>query len=158
MMDAYLWIKLLHILSSAILFGTGLGTAFHMWLTHRTGEPRSIATASRTVVIADFLFTTPAVILQPATGAALIRLAGTDPLDSWLIVTYGLYVVAGACWIPVVWLQIKIHGIARDAVATGRALPPQYDDCMRLWFALGWPAFGAVIAIFWLMVEKPDLW
>lgn len=158
MMEAFLWIKLVHILSSTVLFGTGLGTAFHMWMSHRGGELAAIATASRNVVIADFLFTTPAVVAQPITGAMLLHLSGIDPLASWLVVTYGLYAVAGACWIPVVWLQIRVRAMAGEAVAKGGELPPQYGRCMRLWFALGWPAFGALIAIFWLMVEKPDLW
>jgi uncharacterized membrane protein len=155
---AYLWIKVAHILSATILFGTGLGTAFHMWLTHRSGDLRAIATVSRNVVLADLLFTTPAIIVQPATGAALIHLAGSDPLASWLIAAYVLYAVAGACWLPVVWLQIKVRDIARSALENGRPLPPVYHRYMRFWFALGWPAFAAVVVIFWLMAAKPDLW
>jgi uncharacterized membrane protein len=158
MNDVYLWIKLLHILSSTVLFGTGLGTAFHMWFAHLNGDPRSIATVARNVVIADFLFTTPTVIVQPITGVALFWLDGFDPLSSWLVVTYFLYVIAGGCWLPVVWLQIKVRDAAREAVTAGLPLPAPYYRYMKIWFALGWPAFGAVIAIFWLMVTKPAIW
>ena len=158
MSDAYSWIKALHVVSSAILFGTGLGTAFQMWMAHRSGDPHSIATVSRHVVIADFLFTMPAVVIQPATGLALVWLTGFDPLASWLVAAYALYALAGACWLPVVWLQIQVRNLAREAVTSDHPLPTEYRRYMTLWFALGWPAFTAVLAIFWLMAAKPVLW
>lgn len=157
MSEPFLWIKVVHILSSTVLFGTGLGTAFHMWMAHRSGDVRTIATVSKNVVVADYLFTVPAVIVQPVTGAMLIWLTGTDPLALWLIVTYGLYVLAGACWLPVVWLQIRMRDLARASLETQSDLPAAYHTYMRAWFLLGWPAFLAVIAIFALMVGKPNL-
>jgi uncharacterized membrane protein len=157
-MTGHLWIKTLHIISATVLFGTGLGTAFHMWLAHLTRDARVVAAAARSTVRADFLFTTPAVILQPLTGALLIDGAGYHPDEPWLVAVYALYAVAGACWLPVVWLQIRARDLASAAAAAGAPLPPQYDRCMRLWFALGWPAFAAVLAIFWLMTTKPALW
>ncbi len=158
MSEAYTWIKILHIASSTILFGTGLGTAFQMWMAHLSGDPRSIATVARNVVRADLLFTMPSVVIQPLSGIALVWLAGFDPLASWLVVAYGLYGLAAACWLPVVWLQIRARDMAREAAAADRPLPQAYHRCMRLWFALGWPAFSAVLAIFWLMVAKPEFW
>jgi uncharacterized membrane protein len=156
MMNIYPWLIVIHILSSTVLFGTGLGTAFQMWLTHRSGNVASIATVARNVVIADFLFTAPTVVLQPATGILLVWWDGIDPLSPWLVTVYFLYLVAGACWLPVVWLQIKIRDIAVDSAATGRPLPAPYLRYMRLWFILGCPAFTAVMVIFWLMVNKPN--
>jgi uncharacterized membrane protein len=158
MSEAYAWLRLLHVLSATVLFGTGLGTAFQMWAAHRGGEPRAIATVARNVVLADFLFTTPAAIVQPASGLVLVWLAGIDPSSSWLVAVYVLYALIGACWLPVVWLQIGVRDLARDAAATGAKLPAEYHRRMTLWFALGWPAFLAMIAIFWLMVNRPDLW
>jgi len=158
MIEAYLWLKLLHIISATVLFGTGLGTAFQMWTAHLTGDAHAIAAVARNVVLADFLFTTPAVIVQPLSGVALLWLAGIDPLSSWLVAAYALYALAGACWLPVVWLQIRVRDLAGKAAAMETPLPASYHRCMRLWFALGWPAFAAVIAMFWLMVEKPELW
>lgn len=157
MSSAYLWLKVIHILSATVLFGTGLGTAFQMWMAHLSGDPRSIATVARNVVVADFAFTTPAVVIQPATGILLIWLSGADPFSSWLVAVYVLYAIAGACWIPVVWLQIRVRDIAQDACVAGSALPLTYQRYMWLWFALGCPAFAAVIAIFWLMVIKPTV-
>ena len=157
-MSAYFWLKTVHILSATVLFGTGLGTAFHMWLAHLSRDARVIAAAARSTVTADFLFTTPAVIVQPVTGVLLIMDAGFSPHESWLVAVYVLYAVAGACWLPVVWLQIRARDLASAAAAADGTLPPQYHGCMRLWFALGWPAFIAVLVIFWLMTAKPELW
>ena len=158
MSDAYEWIKVLHVLSATVLFGTGLGTAFQMWMAHRSGDLRAIAVVARNVVRADLFFTAPAVVIQPVTGVALTLLAGVDPLASWLVAVYALYALAGLCWLPVVWLQIQIRRLAQDAVTSSDRLSTRYHRYMRSWFGLGWPAFAAVLTIFWLMISKPDLW
>jgi len=158
MSGLYDLIKTVHILSATVLFGTGLGTAFHMWFAHLSGEPRTIATVARNVVRADFWFTTPAVLLQPASGIVLIHLSGLDPGAHWLLIVYGLYGMIGLCWLPVVWLQLRTRDLANAAAAGGSPLPPEYYRVMRLWFCLGWPAFLGTMAIFWLMVAKPEVW
>ncbi len=158
MNDHYLLLKTLHILSSAILFGTGIGTAFQMWFAHRGGNTAAIANVARNVVIADFVFTTPAVIVQPATGVALALAAGHDLLSPWLVLSYALFLLAGACWLPVVAIQIRVRDLLADAVVRGAALPPRYFRLMRTWFYLGWPAFIALVVVFWLMIAKPDFW
>lgn len=157
-MNTYVLLKTLHILSSTLLFGTGLGTAFFMWFTHRTGQVAAIATAARLTVLADLLFTTPAVILQPVSGLLLMRLMGFDLHAPWLQASIALYVITGVCWLPVVWLQWRARNLAATAMQENTPLPPTYYRCMHVWFALGWPAFLAVLAIFWLMVAKPTLW
>lgn len=153
--DPYLWLKWSHILSSTLLFGTGLGTAFHMWFAHLRGDARVMAVVAENVVLADWLITTPMAVFQPASGIGLIWLGGYDPWAPWLLTTYGLYILAGACWLPVVGLQIRIRKLAQAADQTGTPLPVAYHRAMRRWFWLGWPAFGAFIAIFALMVIKP---
>ena len=158
MSSLYFALKFLHVVSATLLFGTGLGTAFQMWRAHQSGDVGAIAAVSRQVVWADFLFTMPAVIIQPATGLTLVRLAGFDFFSSWLVAGYCLYFLAGACWLPVVWIQIKVRDLASIAANGGAPLPSLYFRLMTWWFALGWPAFFAVLAIFWLMVAKPELW
>jgi uncharacterized membrane protein len=157
MTSAYLVLKLAHILSATVLFGTGLGTAFQMWAANRSGDARTIADAAATVVKADVWFTTPAVIVQPLTGLALVHLAGFGLRAPWLVAAYLLYLLAGACWLPVVWIQLRMRDLARQALLRQAALPALYHRLFRVWFLLGWPAFGAVLGIFWLMVTKPDL-
>ena len=156
--DSYLWLKWLHILSSTVLFGTGIGTAFQMWFAHVRGDVRGIAIVTRNVVVADWSFTLPAGILQPVTGLALAMQVGIDLTASWLVVSYVLYFLAFVCWAPVVVLQIRARNLAARAIALNQPLPPDYYSAMRLWFALGWPAFIALIVIYLLMVAKPDLW
>jgi len=156
--DSYLWLKWLHVLSSTVLFGTGIGTAFQMWFAHRRGDVAAIAVVSRNVVLADWLFTLPAGIVQPVTGFALAAASGLSLFASWLVATYVIYLIAFACWVPVVVLQIRVRDLSAQAAAEGRALPSEYDQAMRLWFALGWPAFTGLVAVFMLMIAKPDLW
>lgn len=155
---AYAALKTLHILSAAILFGAGLGTAFHMWATHLRGDARAIASTARNVVLADWLFTATSGIVQPTTGVALARMAGYDPASSWLLVTYVLYIVAGICWLLVVRIQMRVATMASACVKTGLPLPAAYHRAMRTWFWLGWPAFIALVGVFWLMVTKPAIW
>jgi uncharacterized membrane protein len=153
----YLALKLLHILSATVLFGTGLGTAFSMWRANSSADPRVIAVVTRNVALADWLFTTPAAIVQPLTGFALVHIAGFSLSSPWLMLTLALYVFVGACWIPVVWLQLRMRDLAREAAATGQPLGPLYHRYFKIWFTLGWPAFLSVIAIFALMVFKPAI-
>jgi len=157
MSEAYLILKFAHILGAAVLFGTGLGIAFFMLMAHRSGNPAIIAHVAGRVVLADMVFTATAVILQPLTGAALIVLAGHDAFAFWIVASIALYVLTGACWLPVVWMQARMRDLARTAAETGGALPQRYHRLYRLWFALGWPAFAAVIGIFALMVWRPTL-
>ena len=154
----YQVLLLVHILSSTLLFGTGLGTAFHGWMAQRSRDLRAMRVVNRNVVLADWLFTAPAVVVQPVTGVWMARIAGFPFTTGWLAVAIVLYVGIGACWLPVVWLQIRMHRMADAAERDGTALPALYDRYARAWFLLGWPAFLGVIAIFYLMVMKPDLW
>jgi uncharacterized membrane protein len=157
-MESYFLLKLLHIVSATLLFGTGLGTAFFFWMAHRRGDVAAIAVTARHVVLADWLFTTPAVIAQPLTGWLLMQRLGMDFSQSWLLAALLLFVLAGACWLPVVWIQLQLRDLAIEAQARGTALDSRYHRLARTWFCLGWPAFLAVIATFWLMVRKPQLW
>lgn len=152
---AYLWVKWLHILSSTLLFGTGLGIAFFFWLAHRRGDARVIAATARTVVIADACFTAPAVVVQLLSGLWLAHTLGLPFEAFWLKTALVLFFVIGACWLPVLWLQLRARDLAQAATRDGTPLPPAYYRVMRWWFWLGWPAFLGVLAIFWLMVLKP---
>lgn len=150
----YLTVKWLHILSSTLLFGTGLGSAFYMFFTNRTRNVAAIAIVTRKVVVADFLFTTPTAIIQPLTGFWLVHLAGVPVSAPWVMWSVVLYVIAGACWLPVVWLQIQMANMAEGAAAANTAIPPRYWRFHAIWVALGVPAFIAFIGIFYLMVVK----
>ena len=157
MSDPLLWIKWVHIVSGTLLFGTGLGTAFHMYATHLRGEVGAIAVAARNTTLADWLFIATSGVVQPISGLLLVHFAGYGFFEPWLVATYVLYAVAGVCWIRVVFLQYRIRGLAEAAHRDGAPLPAAYFAAMRLWFVLGWPAFAALLLILVLMVMKPAL-
>lgn len=154
-MSAYLILKWLHILSSTVLFGTGIGIAFFKWTTDRGGDVRAIRNVSEKTVLADWVFTAPAIIIQPATGFALMHVVGYSPSTPWILWSLLLYLLAGACWLPVVWLQYRMRDIARSADKAGTALSERYRALDLIWFWLGIPAFCALVGVFWLMVAKP---
>jgi uncharacterized membrane protein len=151
----YLTLKWLHILSSTLLFGTGLGSAFYLCFASRTGDARVVATVATHVVIADWLFTATTVVFQPLSGLWMAHLAGLPLSTRWIAASLALYVLAGSCWLPVVWMQIRMRDLARAASAANAPLPPRYWLYQRRWVALGWPAFIALVIVFWLMVVKP---
>jgi uncharacterized membrane protein len=154
----YLVLKWVHVLSSTILFGAGVGSAFHLFVSSLRREVDGMASATRNVVIADWLLTTPAAILQPATGLWLVHQMGIPYATPWVAWSLGLYVVAIACWLPVVWIQIRMRDAMSEAARAGNPVPPAYDRYFHWWVVLGFAAFLAFVLIFWLMVAKRLPW
>ena len=154
-MTLYFIVKYLHVLGAIVILGTGTGIAFFMLMAHRSGDPAFIARTAATVVIADMLFTLTAVLLQPVTGGLLMALSATTLAERWLVMSLGLYAVAGLFWVPVIFMQIEMRNLARTALAQRQPLPPRYFALFRRWFGFGIPGFGSVMLILWLMVAKP---
>ena len=157
-MNTYLLLKTIHIISSVLLVGTGLGSAFYMFFANRSGSVAAQAVVSRLVVRADWWFTTPCVFIQPITGIAMAHLAGWPLTTPWLALSLGLYALAGICWLPVVWLQMRMAALATQAHSQSQALPPLFRQYQLRWEALGYPAFVAMAGTYYLMVNKPALW
>jgi uncharacterized membrane protein len=153
----YFAVKYLHLIGAAVLLGTGVGIAFFQLMAHRGGNVDAIVAVARIVVIADFLFTATAVVLQPVTGVALATLDGYPLGEGWIVVSIALYLLAGVFWLPVVWMQIRMRDLAAVAARAAQPLPRQYHRLFRIWFAFGFPAFAAVLAIFWLMMTRPTI-
>jgi uncharacterized membrane protein len=151
----YLVVKWLHILSSTLLFGTGLGSAFYMFFASRTRDARVVAVVARYVVIADWLFTTPTIVSQPLSGFYLLHLLGLPLTSKWVLQSIGLYLLAGAAWLPVVWMQLQMRNMAAAAALMNAELPERYWKFLRAWVSLGIVAFGALVYVFYLMVAKP---
>lgn len=152
----YLLLKWIHIVSSTILFGAGVGSAFHLFVAMRRGVVAEIHGAARSVVIADTLLTLPAVITQLVTGLLLMREVGYGFSEFWLAWGLALYLFAGACWLPVLWIQVRMRDLARFAVENDTPLPPVFTRLDRWWTGLGALAFPAILLVFYLMVFKPD--
>ena len=156
-MSLYLTLKWIHILSSVLLVGTGLGSAYYMFFANRTRNVTAQAVVSTLVVRADWWFTTPTAIIQPVTGFALAHMAGLPLTTPWIALSIALFVFAGACWLPVVWLQIRMAAMAQEAARAGTELPDTYWRYARCWEWLGYPAFVTMLAVFYLMVAKPTV-
>lgn len=157
-MNLYFALKLVHVLGAAVLFGTGLGIAFFLFMAHRTRNAAAIAQTAGVVVLADVIFTATAVVVQPISGTAIAWYAGYSLLEPWILLSLVLYVLVGACWLPVVAIQMQLRDLAAAAVRDHSSLPERYHRLFRIWFWLGWPAFGGVIVIYALMIWKPALW
>jgi uncharacterized membrane protein len=156
-MDLHLLLKFAHVVGAAVLLGTGAGIAFFMLMAHLKGDPVVTAGVARIVVIADFLFIATTVVAQPITGALLVYVAGYSPGAGWIVFSVVLYLIAGAFWLPVVRMQIRMRDLAAEAALHGKPLPDSYHRLFRTWFVFGFPAFAAVLAIFWLMIAKPTI-
>lgn len=153
-----MWIDVLrwaHVLGATVLIGTGAGIAFFMVMAHRTRDAKLIAHTAGIVVIADWIFTASAVVIQPITGVLLANAIGWPLTQGWIVVSIALYLIIGAFWVPVVWMQKRMRDLARVAAAEDAPLPDAYHKLYRLWFAFGFPAFFAILALLWLMVTKP---
>jgi uncharacterized membrane protein len=153
----YAVLKFTHIIGAAVLLGTGAGIAFFMLMAHRTHNAVIIAGVARIVVIADYLFTATAVIVQPVTGMALAAETGYPLSEGWIALSMALYILTGIFWLPVVWMQTEMRNLAEAAVAEREPLPSRYHMLFRIWFAFGFPAFAAVLCIFWLMITRPAI-
>jgi len=156
-MTEYLVLKFLHVIGATVLLGTGAGIAFFMLMAHRTGDAATVAATARIVVVADYLFTATAVVAQPVTGVLLAKSAGYSIGEGWIVASISLYLVTGAFWLPVVWMQSQMRNLAIEAAAAGAPLPERYHRLYRTWFAFGFPAFAAVLLIFWLMIARPAI-
>lgn len=151
----YLIVKWLHVMSSTFLFGTGVGSAFYLLFVVLRGDLRAIAEVSRLVVVADVLFTATTAVIQPVTGLYLVHRLHLGFEPRWIWGSLVLYVVAIGCWLPVVWIQIRLRDLAGESLRQGTTLGISFHRLFRAWILLGIPALLAFLVIFWMMVAKP---
>lgn len=151
----YFWLKFIHVLSSTILFGTGIGTACTMLYAHKTQNTQIIASTASYVVLADWIFTGTSGFVQPVTGLWMVYLVGYSWTSLWIMGSIIGYLIAAFCWFPVVYLQIKMRDLAVIAAQNNTPLPAEYFRYFKYWICLGWPAFISLIIVFYLMTNKP---
>lgn len=154
---SFLLLKYLHVIGATVILGTGSGIAFFMLMAHLSKDVEFIARTAGVVVIADLIFTATAIVAQPVTGYLLSLESGYELSEDWLVASMVLYLVAGLFWLPVVWIQMRMRNLAMAASVAGEPLPKTYHRLFRIWFIFGFPGFGAVLAILWLMIQKPDM-
>lgn len=153
-MDNYLILKLLHILSAVVVAGTGTGIAFFMFMANRSNDPKAIYLTAKNVILGDWVFTVPAIAMQLVTGLLLMKHLGYSFNSPWFYWVIGLFILIGACWLPVLRIQYRLRDIA-GASLDDETIDAAFKRLMRLWTMLGIPAFAAILIIFWLMVFKP---
>lgn len=153
-MDSYLLLKMIHILSAVVIAGTGTGIAFFMFMANRSNNIETIAITARHVVLADWIFTAPAVVVQFFSGMLLMIKLGYSFTSPWFFLVMVLFIFIGICWVPVVIIQYRLRTISEASLITGK-IDPKFKKMMRLWTSLGIPAFAAILIIFWLMIFKP---
>ena len=153
-MDNYLVLKYLHVLCAIVLAGTGAGIAFFMLMASRSKNIPVIAHTARLVVLADWIFTTPAVVGQLITGVLLMQRLQYSFSAPWFMCVISLFVFIGCCWVPVVFIQYRLKKLAEDAEQTGE-LSEAFYRSMKYWVALGIPAFSGILMMLWLMIFKP---
>lgn len=153
--NGYAWMKTFHVIGASVLLGTGSGSAFYKFRVDRPGDLSAIVFASQTVVLVDWLFIAPAVVLQLATGLAMVWLGGYSLLEAWLLLGLGFFILTGCCWLSAVYIQLRCRNMAVQAVRAGTGLPAEYRHLSRIWFWLGVVGFTAVWILVGLMVMKP---
>jgi uncharacterized membrane protein len=153
----YYLLKYFHIIGAMVILGSGGGIAFFMLMAHLSRDAVFIARTAGVVVLADMIFTATAVVAQPLTGYLLIRVTGISLSEGWVVASLVLYGIAGIFWLPVVWMQRRMRDLAALAASAGEPLPAAYHCLFRLWFAFGFPGFGSIMGIIWLMITKPSL-
>ncbi len=154
-MTVYFILKFLHILGAIVILGTGAGIAFMMLQAHRSGDGAFIAATANASLAATALLTVGAMLLQPFTGGLLMEMSSVSAAEPWMIASLILYALASLIWLPVLFMQIEIRSLTRNAVADRAPLPPRYHTLFRRSLVLGTLGFGAMLAILWLMIAKP---
>lgn len=157
-MTLYTLLKLLHILSAMVFFGTGLGTAYFKFRADRSGDLRVIAWTAREVVQADWRFTVPSGILLPLSGGIIVQVVKFGWSSPWIWWALSGYALAGLCWLPAAWMQIRMRDLAEEALAKQTELSPKFHAYARWWTILGFPSFLAAMVVIWVMITKYAAW
>jgi len=155
-MNSYLILKYIHVLSGAVLLGTGAGIAYFLLTAHLSRNLEAMRVVARYVILADWIFTATAVMVQPVSGVLMMLERSGSFSSSWFMATVVLYVAVGMCWIPVVVLQYRMARMLREAESHA-ALGANYYRAFRQWAMLGIPAFAMVLALYAVMIFKPGL-
>ncbi len=155
-MNSYLVLKCVHVLSAAVLLGTGIGIAYFLLSAHLSRNIEALRVVARAVIVADWIFTATTVVIQPVSGVLMMLERGWSFTSPWFIATVVLYAAVGACWIPVVVLQYRMARLVREAAGYAM-LGPEYHRAFRIWMMLGVPAFAMVLVLYAVMIFKPGI-
>ncbi len=148
----YFLLKLIHILSATLMIGTGLGSAFYLYLTYKKSAVQTVKEVLNFVILADTIFTTPSVIIQLITGIMLSDLLGLLYTD-WFWLVLAVSVIVLVLWLRAAFIQFKLKKLLEEE----NKLSPKFHHLMNIWFILGVPSFGGAIYLYYLMVYRAFL-
>ncbi|MGQ0685687.1 DUF2269 family protein [Bradyrhizobium sp.] len=150
----YPTLKLIHVLSSTILFGGGIFAALLGTIVFGSRKMKVIAEVGPHIVKVESYLTILSALAQIITGLWLASIAGFPVLTGWLGWASLLFCIAAACWILGVWLQHRMVELSKTAIETNSELPAEYNERFKNWTFLGLPSTTAMLGIFYLMVFK----
>ena len=147
-------LKALHILSAALFFGTGLGSAWYKLRAGLQSDLAVIAWVDAEVVRADWIFTIPSGLLLPLTGLGMVHLLHLPLSTPWIAWALGGYGIAGLTWLPAAALQLRMRRLSAAARDAQSPLPAAWTRAQLQWALLGIPSFLAAASTIWVMVTK----
>ena len=143
-------LKLIHIISATLMIGAGIGSAFYLFLTYKIYRISTLKDVLKLVVLADFVFTAPSVIIQFITGMMLSNLLHlTD--TNWFRLVIAISGVVLVMWLRAAFIQIKL----RKMLELKNELTAEFHYLMKVWFYLGVPSFMGAMYLYYLMVYQP---
>ena len=151
-MDLYEFIKIIHVISSTVVLGVGVGVAYFIFSDYRNDDRESLRIVVSHAARADWVLTMPAVVVQFLTGLWLTANLGIPYGSAWFIAVNALFILIGFSWLSLVKQHKHIEALAGQGAG---ADPDEYARTMRLWMRDGLVTTGIVVIIFVLMTAKP---
>ncbi len=148
---------LLHAIGTAVLLGAGLGLAFILVVSHQSRKPGLVAHVTGLVVLADWVFIGPSLLVLLVSGYGLSVLNGFGMYEGWLGLSLILFAVIVLLWFLSQPMQIHMRNLAREARETIAPLPNMYHRLFRRWFVVRTFILLGVLGCLWLMLSKTPL-
>ncbi|MBM4197735.1 MAG: DUF2269 family protein [Gammaproteobacteria bacterium] len=148
-------IRLLHILSSALMLGVGVGAFWFVQRAAATRDPGVMREATHSAVAAELAFGIPVAIVQPLTGWLLMEQLGYSFSSVWFWSVVAAYIVTGMCWVYLVKAEFRLRALTAGRAAGGEVagLDAEFAAARRLAVA----TLAGVVLLFALMVFRPGL-
>ncbi len=134
------------------MIGTGLGSAFYLYITYKKSQFSTVKDVLNFVITADMIFTAPSVIIQLITGIMLSNMLGLT-YTNWFWVVLSVSFIVLILWLRAAFIQVKLKKLIENKTE----LPPRFHQLMKFWFYLGIPSFLGAVYIYYLMVYKAFL-
>ena len=146
----------IHILAMVVFLGNLVTAGFWKVSADRSESLETMASTSRAVLLADYVFTIPGIVAMLVTGILMVAMTGWKRFEEpWLSASLVLLVLTGIIWVGVlIPLQRRMVRLSQQGLDNG-ALDPAYTRASRRWSMFGGIATLLPVIILFLMVLKP---